>query len=69
MNCPECTHTYTKVLETRIFLEQYRWTKRKRVCFNCNHRFFTLEMPVEDVNIEGSTNDNPVSLDEHDEPS
>lgn len=52
MNCPNCEHHYTKVLETRLVLEQTRWTKRKRVCFECDHRFFTLEMPADDVSID-----------------
>jgi transcriptional regulator NrdR family protein len=55
MNCLNCGHTYTKVLDTRIFQEQARWMKRRRKCIECGHIFFTLEMPVEDVNIEEPT--------------
>lgn len=57
MNCPNCEHTYTKVLETRVFVEQPRWTRRQRVCFNCQQRFFTMEMPMEDVTLETDTPD------------
>jgi transcriptional regulator NrdR family protein len=53
--CPYCDHTYTKVLETRVMPQQTRWTKRQRVCFNCTTRFFTLEMPMEDVTLETDT--------------
>ena len=49
MNCINCDHTYTKVLDTRIFQHQSRWMKRRRTCFECGHIFFTLEMPAEDV--------------------
>lgn len=48
MNCPSCQHTYTKVLETRLLLEQPRWTKRQRLCTECQTRFFTIEMPATD---------------------
>jgi transcriptional regulator NrdR family protein len=52
MNCPNCEHDYTKVLETRVLPEQPRWNKRRRICPNCEQIFWTIEMPAEDVNIE-----------------
>jgi transcriptional regulator NrdR family protein len=52
VNCPSCEHHYTKVKETRVIEEQPRWSKRRRVCPECDHMFWTIEMPAEDVNIE-----------------
>jgi transcriptional regulator NrdR family protein len=60
MNCPNCQHNYTKVLETRTLPEQPRWTKRQRLCTECQIRFFTIEMPASDWD----TND--VSTDQDD---
>jgi len=39
----------TEVEETRVIEENPRWTKRRRVCKNCDHTFWTVEMPAEDV--------------------
>lgn len=50
MNCPECEHEYTKVKETRMVVEYTRWTKRRRVCLECGHQFWTVEMPMSDLN-------------------
>jgi transcriptional regulator NrdR family protein len=50
MNCPECEHTYTKVKETRLVIEYPRWTKRRRVCLDCDHHFWSVEMPMSDLN-------------------
>ena len=51
MNCPTCEHHSTKVKETRVRPEQPRWNKRRRVCFECEHQFWSIEMPAEDVQI------------------
>jgi transcriptional regulator NrdR family protein len=48
MKCHEC-QTKTKVEETRVLLENPRWTKRRRVCKNCGFTLWTVEMPAEDV--------------------
>jgi len=50
MNCPECEHEYTKVKETRMVVEYTRWTKRRRVCLECGHQFWTVEIPMSDLN-------------------
>lgn len=52
MNCPNCEHDYTKVKETRLIEEHPRWSKRRRVCPECNYQFWTVEMPAEDVVIK-----------------
>jgi transcriptional regulator NrdR family protein len=49
MNCANCNHDYTKVKETRVIPEQPRWSKRRRLCLECGHQFWTIEMPAEDV--------------------
>jgi transcriptional regulator NrdR family protein len=54
MNCPNCEHDYTKVKETRVMLEQPRWSKRRRHCLNCDNQFWTVELPVEDLSMEES---------------
>jgi transcriptional regulator NrdR family protein len=60
MNCIACNHTYTKVLDTRIFETRPEWTKRRRRCPECGHIFFTLELPVDDLVLEEpTTSDDP----------
>ena len=49
MNCPNCGHHYTKVKETRLVEDYPRWTKRRRVCFECDIQFWSVEMPIEDL--------------------
>jgi transcriptional regulator NrdR family protein len=51
MRCHNC-HTKTEVKETRVLLENPRWTKRLRVCQKCGYRLWTIEMPAEDVVVE-----------------
>ena len=52
MKCPQCEHHYTKVKETRVIDEHPRWSKRRRVCPECEYQFWTVEMPAEDVNVK-----------------
>jgi hypothetical protein len=52
MKCHTCQKK-TKVEETRVLPENPRWTKRRRVCKNCGFRLWTVEMPAEDVVVEG----------------
>ncbi len=49
MNCPNCDNTYTKVKETRLVEEYSRWTKRRRACPECDTQFWSVEMPMEDL--------------------
>jgi transcriptional regulator NrdR family protein len=54
MNCPECEHEYTKVKETRLVVGFPRWTKRRRVCPQCNNQFWSVELPTADLdNLQG----------------
>ena len=48
MKCLHCQQK-TEVLETRVMPEQERWTKRLRRCLTCKSKFWTVEMPAEDV--------------------
>jgi transcriptional regulator NrdR family protein len=48
MRCHNC-EAKTEVKETRVLLENPRWTKRLRVCQKCGYRLWTIEMPAEDV--------------------
>lgn len=48
MKCHNCQKK-TEVEETRVIEENPRWTKRRRVCRNCGYKFWTVEMPAEDV--------------------
>jgi transcriptional regulator NrdR family protein len=58
MNCPECGYDYTKVKETRLVEEYPRWTKRRRVCPECNNQFWSVEMPMVDLdNLQGEENE------------
>jgi len=52
MNCPVC-HGPSHILETRRFKEQESWTKRQRECLSaeCKHRWFTLEIPAEELDL------------------
>jgi transcriptional regulator NrdR family protein len=49
MRCPNCENDYTKVKETRTVEEWPRWTKRRRVCLECDTQFWSVEMPMEDL--------------------
>jgi hypothetical protein len=31
-------------------IEYPRWTKRRRVCLDCDHHFWSVEMPMSDLN-------------------
>jgi transcriptional repressor NrdR len=42
MNCPDCHHEETAVLETRLVREG-TVIRRRRQCLSCNSRFSTLE--------------------------
>jgi transcriptional regulator NrdR family protein len=54
VNCPECEYEYTKVKETRLVVGFPRWTKRRRVCPQCNNQFWSVEMPIADLdNLQG----------------
>jgi len=33
-----------------MVVEYTRWTKRRRVCLKCGHQFWTVEMPMSDLN-------------------
>ena len=48
MKCTQCQEK-TEVMETRVMPEQERWSKRRRKCLSCEHIFWTVEMPAEDV--------------------
>lgn len=40
MTCPKCFEK-TKVIDSR---HEEDYIRRRRVCSNCNHRFFTIEI-------------------------
>jgi len=42
MNCPECGHTDTKVIDSRM-AEEGSAIRRRRECESCSHRFTTFE--------------------------
>lgn len=52
MNCPNCENPITRVKETRVIAEQPRWSKRRRVCTECEHMFWTVELPADDLNLD-----------------
>jgi hypothetical protein len=52
MKCHNC-QAKTEVEETRVIEENPRWTKRRRVCKHCGFTLWTVEMPAEDVVVEG----------------
>lgn len=41
MKCPRCSHTDTKVIDSRVTKETA--IRRRRECLDCGHRFNTLE--------------------------
>ena len=49
MDCTSCEDSPTKVLETRV--TRFGWTKRKRECYSCGFRFFTIEIPREQLDM------------------
>jgi transcriptional regulator NrdR family protein len=51
MKCLNCEEK-TEVAETRVVAENPRWTKRRRVCKQCDFKLWTVEMPAEDVYVE-----------------
>lgn len=52
MQCPSCENHETRVLQTRVFKYQPRWIRRFRICSVCEHRFNTLELPAEDLDVD-----------------
>lgn len=42
MHCPFCSHTDTKVIDSR-YLSTGNQTRRRRECLNCHERFTTFE--------------------------
>lgn len=46
MRCPKCSHSETKVLESRVSHEGHS-IRRRRSCLNCNYRFTTYEKEEE----------------------
>jgi transcriptional regulator NrdR family protein len=55
MNCPQCNEGPTRVRETRTLIENTVWVKRRRHCASCDHVFWTVEMPADDVSLETET--------------
>lgn len=41
MKCPSCSLNNTKTIESR---PSKRWTRRRRACLSCEHRFTTYEL-------------------------
>jgi transcriptional regulator NrdR family protein len=56
MKCPNCQEK-TEVAETRVIEENPRWTKRRRVCKQCDFKLWTVEMPAEDVYVDEERNE------------
>lgn len=46
MDCPYCNSTQTKCLDSR---QQPLYRRRRYECFNCNQRFTTHEIVVEEM--------------------
>lgn len=44
VQCPNCGSAYTQVIDTR-------GSKRRRKCESCKHRYATIEMLYEDVEL------------------
>jgi transcriptional regulator NrdR family protein len=44
MNCPQC-NALTKVNTTRQVIDREGGTLRRRVCANCDNRFYTIQDP------------------------
>jgi DNA-directed RNA polymerase subunit RPC12/RpoP len=45
MNCPNCNHVSTSVLQTNAIKTEH--TTRQRKCSNCGHKWFTVELEVQ----------------------
>lgn len=48
MFCPFCDNQETKVLESRITVDQVR---RRRECLSCGNRFTTYEKPILNISV------------------
>jgi transcriptional repressor NrdR len=48
MKCPFCTHTKTKVVDSRLGKEK-DMIRRRRECLSCQKRFTTSERPEDDL--------------------
>lgn len=55
--CPECNEDATRVLETRI--NDRGWRMRRRLCEACRNRYWTLEIPEEQLTIEDPAPEQP----------
>ncbi len=51
--CPKCSTVKTKVIDTNTGTKNIRI--RRRICLQCNHRWYTIQYPevsVDDANIK-----------------
>lgn len=46
MKCPYCESENNRVTDSRPFDKGFK-VRRKRICYNCDERFTTLEIAVE----------------------
>ena len=46
--CPQCSTVKTKVIDTNTSVQNIRI--RRRICLQCNHRWYTIQYPEVSVN-------------------
>jgi transcriptional repressor NrdR len=47
--CPDCGTRNSKVLDTRLLTNG--WLRRRRLCNQCERRWYTYEIPADSVTI------------------
>jgi hypothetical protein len=45
--CPACLGNGTRVSDSRPYLHNRAWRRRRRYCRTCGHRWSTIEVPIE----------------------
>jgi hypothetical protein len=45
--CPQCHDNGTRVSDSRPYLHNHAWRRRRRYCRKCGHRWSTIEVPIE----------------------
>lgn len=63
--CPACGGDDTKVLDTRI--DHRGWRMRRRACKDCGHRYWTSEIPTDQLTIEDPDPEPPEEAQTEDE--
>lgn len=50
MECIDCNDSPTRVLSTRM--TRQGWTRRRRECYSCGFRFYTIEIAEPELDME-----------------